>query len=406
MQEALTGVIVFTGVVGILAAVILIARARILPRGEAVVIVNDTRRLRAQLGSRLNSALAEHGLFLPSACGGRGTCGQCRVTFTSDAPPFLPTEASHIGRGDASAGVRLACQQVLRGDVVIRVPEIVLGADRWECTLRSCGNVSTFIRELVFELPPGERIEFAAGSYVLVECPPNEIRFRDFDIASEYRADWERFGLFELESSVTESVARAYSMANCPLESDQIRLNVRIATPPPKVPDAPPGKVSSWLFSLRPGDKARMTGPFGEFLARESDAEMVFIGGGAGMAPMRSHILDQLGRRGSTRRISYWYGARNLREAYYVDEFEQLARRYDNFTWYLALSDPPKDGSWQGLSGFIHEVVYENYLKDHPAPEDCEYYLCGPPVMIDAVKRMLYDLGVDSDRVFYDDFGS
>ncbi|MDH4108698.1 MAG: NADH:ubiquinone reductase (Na(+)-transporting) subunit F [Gammaproteobacteria bacterium] len=406
MQEILTGVTVFTAVVALLTAVILLARRRILPTGEATLTINDKRQFSAPVGRRLLTVLAENGLFLPSACGGRGTCGQCRITMAFPAPPLLPTEATHIRRSEAAAGIRLACQQVLRRDVALRLPESMLGATRWVCTLRSTRNVSTFIRELILELPPGARIDFAAGSYVLIECPPHELCFRDFEIAAEYRHEWQRFGLFDLVSKVPEPVTRAYSMANCPLESDQVRLNVRIATPPPQAPDAPPGRVSSWLFGLRPGDLVSVTGPFGDFLARDTDAEMVFIGGGAGMAPMRSHILDQLQRLQSTRRISFWYGARNLKEAYYVDEFDALARQHANFSWYLALSDPPKDGSWQGLCGFIHEVAYENYLKDHPAPEDCEYYLCGPPVMIDAVKRMLYDLGVDGDRVFYDDFGS
>jgi len=406
IPEILTGVVVFTGIVAILTTIVLIARRRIMPGGNATVTVNDSRRCSAPIGRRLNAVLADIGLYLPAACGGRGTCGQCRITVTSSPPPLLPTEASHIGRREAAAGVRLACQQVLRSDIAVRLPESVLGATRWECTVRSCGNLSTFIRELVLALPPGEHIDFPAGSYILVECPPHEVRFRDFDIAAEYRKDWERLGLFELESTVTETVTRAYSMANCPLENDQVRLNVRIATPPPQAPDAPPGRVSSWLFGLGTGASVSITGPFGDFLAQRSDAEMVFIGGGAGMAPMRSHILDQLVRLQTNRRISYWYGARNLREAYYVDEFESLANRHANFSWHLALSDPPGDAAWQGPTGFIHEVAYQNYLKDHPAPEDCEYYLCGPPVMIDAVKRMLYDLGVESDHVFFDDFGS
>lgn len=406
MQEILTGIVVFTGIVAVLVGVILVARLWILPSGEASVTVNDTRELVVPLGSRLLQALAANDIYLASACGGRGTCGQCRVRVASGAMSLLPIEATHVTAREASEGVRLACQQWVRGDMAVRVPEQVFGAERWHCTVRSNANVSTFITELVLDLPPGQCMDFRAGSYVQVECPPYRLRFEDIDIEPEYRGEWERLGLFALESNVTEPVARAYSMANCPLESDHIRLNVRIATPPPGNPDAPPGKVSSWIFSLRPGDDVSVTGPFGEFFAKDSNAEMIFIGGGAGMAPMRSHILDQLARLKTGRRISFWYGARNQREAYYTEEFDALAAAHTNFEWHLALSAPLPGSGWTGYTGFIHEVVYENYLKDHPTPEDCEYYLCGPPVMIDAVKTMLFDAGVESEQVMFDDFGA
>ena len=405
MQEILTGVVLFTGIVTVLVVVILLMRSRIVPSGNITVTVNDKRVLVVPLGTRLLSALAENDLFLPLACGGRGTCGQCRVNVLSATIPLLPIEAAHITRREAAQGVRLACQLLVRDNLAIRVPESVFGAERWVCTVRSNANVATFITELVLDLPAGECMDFRAGSYIQVECPRYRIRFSDIYVEPQYRQDWERLGLFKLESEVTEPLVRAYSLANCPQENDHIRLNVRIATPPPAVPDAPPGKLSSYLFSLRPGDNVSVVGPFGDFLAKDTNAEMIFIGGGAGMAPMRSHILDQLERLKTRRRLSFWYGARNLREAYYVEEFDELMLRYDNFTWTLALSEPLPDSTWTGHTGFIHEVVFENHLRNHPAPEDCEYYICGPPVMVDAVMHMLDDQGVESEQVMVDDFG-
>ncbi len=288
----------------------------------------------------------------------------------------------------------------------IRVPEAVFGGKRRECNVRSNDNVATFIKELVLELPAGEVLDFRAGGYVQIECPPHKLRYADFEIPAEYQDDWERFGLFDLESVVDEPAMRAYSMANYPDEKNIIMLNVRIATPPPAAPaGTPPGIMSSYLFGLKPGDPVIISGPFGEFFASETDAEMIFVGGGAGMAPMRSHIFDQLKRLNSKRKISFWYGARSLREAFYVEEFEQLAADHDNFQWYLALSDPLPGDNWQGLTGFIHEVLLEHYLKDHPAPEDCEYYLCGPPMMNAALIHMFDELGVEEENIHLDDFG-
>ena len=287
----------------------------------------------------------------------------------------------------------------------IRVPEDVFGVNKWECTVRSNRNVATFIKEFVVELPAGEEIDFRAGGYIQIECPPHELAYRDFDIDDEYRGDWDKFRLFELTSSVTDPVMRAYSMASYPEEKDVIMLNVRIATPPPSSPDAPPGKMSSYIFSLKPGDKVTVSGPYGEFFAKDSDAEMVFVGGGAGMAPMRSHILDQLLRLKTERKITFWYGARSLREAFYREEFDRLAAEHENFSWCLALSDPQPEDEWTGPTGFIHEVLFEQYLKDHPAPEDCEYYMCGPPMMNAAVIEMLESQGVEQENIMLDDFG-
>jgi Na+-transporting NADH:ubiquinone oxidoreductase subunit F len=320
---------------------------------------------------------------------------------------LLPTESSLISKREASQGERLACQVAVTQDLEIQVPEDVFGVKKWRCRVRSNDNVSTFIKELVLELPPGEVLDFKAGGYIQIECPPHQLAYSTFDIAEKYLEDWRRFDLLKLESTVTQATVRAYSMANYPEENDIVMLNVRIATPPPGAkPGTPTGVMSSYIFNMKPGDEVTVSGPYGEFLARDTDAEMVFIGGGAGMAPMRSHILDQLKRLHSQRKMTFWYGARSLREAFYVEEFDRLQAEYDNFSWHLALSDPLPEDNWSGLVGFIHEVLYENHLKDHPAPEDCEYYMCGPPMMISAVTRLLDELGVEEENVLFDDFGN
>jgi len=351
------------------------------------------------------TALSGGELFLPSACGGGGTCGQCKVTILEGGGSPLATEAAHINKREAAAGVRLACQVAVNDDMKIRVPEDVFGVNKWACTVRSNRNVATFIKEFIVELPQGEEIDFRAGGYIQIECPPHTLSYSDFDIEDEYRGDWDKFRLFDLSSTVAEPVMRAYSMASYPEEKNIIMLNVRIATPPPSAPDAPPGKMSSYIFSLKPGDKVTVSGPYGEFFAKESDAEMVFVGGGAGMAPMRSHILDQLLRLKTDRKISFWYGARSLREAFYREEFDRLAAEHENFSWCLALSDPQPEDEWTGPTGFIHEVLFEKYLKNHPAPEDCEYYMCGPPMMNAAVIEMLESQGVERENILLDDFG-
>ena len=318
---------------------------------------------------------------------------------------MLPTEESHFTRREANEGWRLSCQTAVKQDMKIRVPEEVFGVKQWECTVESNPNVATFIKELTLRLPEGESVDFRAGGYVQLECPPHHVRYADFDVDETYRADWERFGFFKLESQCDETTIRAYSMANYPEEKGLVKFNIRIATPPPGSEGIPPGVMSSWVFNLKPGDKVKVYGPFGEFFAKDSDAEMVFIGGGAGMAPMRSHIFDQLKRLHSKRRISFWYGARSLREMFYVEDYDQLAAENDNFDWHVALSDPQPEDNWEGLTGFIHNVLYEEYLKDHPAPEDCEYYMCGPPMMNAACIQMLTDLGVEPENIMLDDFG-
>jgi Na+-transporting NADH:ubiquinone oxidoreductase subunit F len=407
MQEIIYSVIVFTAILLLLVTLVLWVRARLVPSGDVTIRVNEKLDLHAPAGGRLLGTLADQGIFVPSACGGGGTCGQCRVKVLAGGGSLLPTEASLISKREAAAGERLACQVGIAHDMEIQVPDDVFGVKKWQCTVRSNDNVATFIKELVLELPAGETLDFKAGGYIQIECPPHELAYSTFEIGAEYLDDWKRFGLLDLRSVVAEPAVRAYSMANYPVESDIIMLNVRIATPPPNAgPKVPTGVMSSYIFNLKPGDTVTVSGPYGEFLARETGAEMVFIGGGAGMAPMRSHIFDQLKRLHSGRRISFWYGARSLREAFYVEEFDELAAAHENFSWHLALSDPLPEDEWTGMTGFIHEVLFENYLKDHPAPEDCEYYMCGPPMMIAAVTRLLSDLGVEEENVLYDDFGN
>jgi Na+-transporting NADH:ubiquinone oxidoreductase subunit F len=407
MQEIFYSVLIFTGILLLLALTILWIRARLVPQGAVKIRVNEELDLSVPTGGRLLGTLADAGIYVPSACGGGGTCGQCRVKVVAGGGSLLPTEASLITKREAADGERLACQVAVSQDLDISVPEDVFGVQKWECVVRSNDNVATFIKELVLELPAGETLNFKAGGYIQIECPPHALGYSTFDIGEEYIGDWERYGLLQLESTVTESAVRAYSMANYPEENDIIMLNVRIATPPPNVMDkVPTGIMSSLIFNLKPGDSVTVSGPYGEFLARDTDAEMIFIGGGAGMAPMRSHIFDQLRRLGSKRKISFWYGARSLREAFYVEEFDQLAAQHENFSWHLALSDPLPADEWTGLVGFIHEVLFDNYLADHSAPEDCEYYMCGPPMMIAAVVQLLDDLGVDEENILFDDFGN
>ena len=399
------GVTMFTAIVLALVAVILVARSRLVSGGTVNIEINGEKTISVPAGGKLLQTLSEAHLYLPSACGGGGTCAQCRCIVKEGGGSMLPTEEAHFTRRDAAEGWRLSCQISVKHDMKIEVPEEVFGVKQWECAVESNPNVATFIKELTLRLPEGENVNFRAGGYVQLECPPHMVKYADFDIEERYRGDWERFGFFNFQSEVNDTTIRAYSMANYPEEKGIVKFNVRIATPPSGSTGIPPGKVSSWLFGLKPGDKVKVFGPFGEFFARDTDAEMVFIGGGAGMAPMRSIIFDQLKRIHSRRSISFWYGARSLREMFYTEEYDQLAAENDNFTWHVALSDPQPEDHWEGFTGFIHNVLYENYLKNHPAPEDCEYYMCGPPMMNSAVIQMLTDLGVEPENIMLDDFG-
>lgn len=403
--QILLGIFLFTSIVLSLVFIILYARSKLVASGNVTLTINKEREITVPVGSKLLNSLADSGLFIASACGGGGTCAQCKVKISDGGGSLLPAEESHINRREASQGDRLACQVSVKQDMVIEVPEEVFGVKKWTCKVKSNINVATFIKELVIELPEGEDVNFRAGGYIQIECPAYDINYKDFDIQEEYRADWDNFKLWQIESHTKEPALRAYSMANYPEEKGIIMLNVRIATPPPGSENIPAGIMSSYIFDLKEGDEVVISGPFGEFFAKETEAEMVFVGGGAGMAPMRSHIFDQLGRLASKRKISFWYGARSLREAFYVEEFNKLAEENDNFEWHLALSEPQPEDNWDGLTGFVHNVLYENYLKAHTAPEDCEFYMCGPPMMNVAVVDMLQELGVEDDNIALDDFG-
>jgi Na+-transporting NADH:ubiquinone oxidoreductase subunit F len=407
MTEIILGVSMFTAIVLVLVLAILFAKSKLVASGDILIKINgdDGKVIKTTPGGKLLGALADNGIFISSACGGGGSCGQCRVKIKSGGGEILPTELGHITKREAREGCRLSCQVAVKHDMDIEVPADVFGVKKWECEVISNNNVATFIKELVLKIPNGESVPFRAGGYIQIEAPPHHVRYRDFDIPEEYRPDWERFGFFDVESKVDEPVLRAYSMANYPEEEGIIMLNVRIATPPPNNLSLPAGKMSSYIWSLKPGDKVTISGPFGEFFAKDTDAEMVFVGGGAGMAPMRSHIFDQLKRIKTKRKMTYWYGARSLREMFYVDDFNKLAEENDNFEWFVALSDPQPEDNWTGYTGFIHNVLYENYLKNHEAPEDCEYYMCGPPMMSAAVIGMLKDLGVEDENILLDDFG-
>jgi Na+-transporting NADH:ubiquinone oxidoreductase subunit F len=406
-MEIILGVSMFTTIVTALVLVILFAKSKLVSSGDVRININGDpdKAVTTAAGGKLLGALADQGIFIPSACGGGGTCGQCRVDVHSGGGDILPTEEGHITKREAKAGCRLACQVAVKQDMDIEVEDEIFGVQQWDCEVISNDNKATFIKELKLQIPNGESVPFKAGGYIQIEAPAHHVKYSDFDIDDQYRGDWNHFGFFDVESKVDTDTLRAYSMANYPEEEGIIMLNVRIATPPPGRLHLPAGKMSSFIFSLKAGDKVTISGPFGEFFAKETDNEMVFIGGGAGMAPMRSHIFDQLKRLKSKRKMSFWYGARSLREMFYEDDYNGLSADNDNFEWHVALSDPQPEDNWDGLTGFIHNVLFEEYLKDHEAPEDCEYYMCGPPMMNAAVIGMLKDLGVEDENILLDDFG-
>jgi Na+-transporting NADH:ubiquinone oxidoreductase subunit F len=407
MLDIVLAVVMFTGVVLLLVGVLLGARRKLVASGEVSIVINEdeSKTLKTAAGGTLLGALADNKIFIPSACGGKGACGVCEVVVKAGGGDLLPTETGFISPGEARRGCRLACQVKVKGDMKIEVAPEVFSVRKWNCRVVSNRNVATFIKELKLALPEGEEVPFRAGGYVQLECPPHQLEFKTFDIDPQFRDAWDKFDLWRFKSGCSELVTRAYSMANYPLEKGILLFTIRVAFPPDYREDIPPGIMSSWVFNLKPGDEVTVSGPFGEFYARDTTHEMVFVGGGAGMAPLRSHIFDQFLRLHSNRKVSYWYGARSLREAFYVEEFERLAAEHPNFTWHLALSEPLPEDNWSGLTGFIHKVLYDSYLKDHPAPEDVEYYMCGPGPMTKAVIAMLIDLGVDRENILLDDFG-
>lgn len=408
MSEIYLGVGMFTAIILFLVAVILIARSKLVSTGDINIEVNgeDGKNLTLPAGGKLLNALSDEKIFLSSACGGGGTCGQCVVKVKEGGGEILSTELGHITKREAREGYRLSCQVSCKQDMKIEVPEEVFGVRKWKCKVRSNHNVATFIKALILDLPEGENVPFRAGGYIQIECPPHEVDYKDFDVEKEYRGDWDHFNLWQYKSVVEEDVVRAYSMANYPEEKGMIMLNVRIASPHPKAPaGTPPGKMSSYIFNLKPGDEVTISGPYGEFFAKDTKNEMVFVGGGAGMAPMRSHIFDQFKRLKTDRKVSFWYGARSVKEMFFVEDFDEIQRENENFNWHVALSDPQPEDDWDGYTGFIHQVLFDEYLKNHPAPEDCEYYLCGPPIMNKCVIDMLTDLGVERENIMLDDFG-
>ena len=406
-NEITLGVLMFTAVVLSLVAIIIVARAQLVSSGAVTIFINDDpeKAITVAAGDKLLQTLSAQGIFLASACGGGGTCAQCRCIIKDGGGSMLATEESHFTMREAKDGWRLSCQVAVKQNMVIEVEEDVFGVKQWECTVESNPNVATFIKELTLRLPEGESVDFRAGGYVQLECPSHSIDYKTFDIDEEYRGDWDKFNVWQHKSVVHEATVRAYSMANYPEEHGVVKFNIRIASPPPGSSGIPAGKMSSYVFNLKPGDKMKVYGPFGEFFAKDTEAEMIFIGGGAGMAPMRSLIFDQLKRLKSTRKTSFWYGARSMREAFYGEDYDALAAENANFDWHLALSDPQPEDNWDGLTGFIHNVLFDNYLKEHDAPEDCEFYMCGPPMMNAAVVQMLKDLGVEDENIMLDDFG-
>ena len=418
----------FTLVVVALVSIVLLAKGALVSAEDVTIGIEVEGSVKDPLitpaGTTLLNALTNNKIFIPSACGGKGSCGVCKVNILEGGGDMLPTEVSHISKGEARHGCRLACQVKIKADMNIELEAEVFSIEKWECTVRSNHNVATFIKEFIIDLPEGENVPFRAGGYIQIECPPHKAVYKDMIIEEEYRDDWDNHQVWQFVSDVKTDVMRAYSMANYPGEVGMIMLNIRVATPPwdraaGAYKDVPPGIMSSYIFSRVPGDKVIISGPFGEFFAKESQNEMVFIGGGAGMAPMRSHIFDQFRRLNTERKISFWYGARSFREAFYLDDFDTIQSENENFVWHLALSDVIPEDDWEnptsdsrkplgskmGYTGYIHQVLLDNYLKEHEAPEDCEFYICGPPMMNQAVIDMLDNLGVEPENILMDDFG-
>ena len=400
---------VFQVVILVLTIGLLYARKKLTPQGEVTLTIND-EEYKAYPGSTLLTTLSNQGIFLPSACGGGGTCGVCKCQVLDGAGSILPTETGFFTRKEQLDNWRLSCQVKVRQDIKIKIPEEILGVRKWDCEVVSNKNVATFIKELVIKLPNEESLDFKSGSYIQIDVPRFEMNFRDIDVEEEYRDEWDLYNMWNLKLKNTEETFRAYSMANHPAEGDIIMLNIRIATPPwdnvkNVFKNVPPGICSSYIFSRRPGDKVTVSGPYGEFFIKNSDREMLYIGGGAGMAPLRSHLLHLFYTEQTKREITYWYGARSKREIFYQREFKKIERQFPNFRFYIALSEPKEEDNWKGYTGFIHQVIYDEYLSKLEEPEEIEYYLCGPPLMNEAVLKMLYDLGVPDEMIAFDDFG-
>lgn len=398
--------VVFTGLILFLVAILSFIESKVVRRGNCKIYINDSPEpVLVTGGKSLLFTLGSNKVFLPAACGGSGTCATCKCQVLEGGGNILPTETGQISRWEQKNHFRLACQVKVRNDLKIRIPDEAFHIKQFPCVVRSNRNVSTFIKELILELPKEQSVDFKAGGYIQIDIPPYKIQYKDFQIEKQFHPDWDKYKLWDLVAENTEPVFRAYSMANYPGEKGIIMLNVRIATPPPTSASIPPGIATSYMFGLKPGDKATISGPYGEFFIKDTEREMIYIGGGAGMAPLRSHILHLFHTLKTERKVSYWYGARSLREMFYEEEFRKIEKSFSNFSFHIALSAPLKEDNWKGPTGFIHQVVYDNYLKNHEEPDEAEYYLCGPPVMIDAVQGMLNDLGVPPEIIAFDKFG-
>jgi Na+-transporting NADH:ubiquinone oxidoreductase subunit F len=413
MTEIISGVGMFTGVVLALVAIILMARSKLVASGNVRILINndESKAISVPAGGKLLNVLADNKVFVSSACGGGGTCAQCKVHVHEGGGDILPTETGHINKREAREGMRLSCQVNVKQDMNIEVPPDVFSVKKWECEVVSNDNVATFIKEFVVKLPEGEALDFESGGFIQIEVPPFECDFKDFEAVDErFHPDWDRFKCWDFKCVNTEPVIRAYSMANHPAEGDIIMLNIRIAMPPPDRSSptgwkqVPPGIASSYVFSRKPGDKVTISGAFGEFFIQETEREMVYVGGGAGMAPLRSHLYHLFHTLKTGRKVSYWYGARNPNEVFYEDHFRAIEKEFPNFKFHIAMSDPRPEDNWEGYVGFIHQVVHDEYLKEHPAPEDVEYYMCGPPMMLQAVLGMLDGLGVEEEMIRFDEF--
>ena len=404
----IASVFVFSSIIMILVLILNYAEKKLLPQGDVRVIINGDEKKSPIIkpGGTLLSTLANESVFIPSACGGGGTCSQCKCQVISGGGDILQTEIPHFTRKEIKENYRLACQVKVKEDMEIKIPDEIFNIQKWECEVVSNDAVATFIKELVLKLPSGENLEFEAGGYIQIDIPPYDISYKTFDLDKEYHEDWDKYKIWDLEIKNEKPIYKAYSMANHPAEGNIIMLNVRIATPPPPLwGKVPPGIASSYIYNLKKGDKVMISGPYGEFFAKETKREMVFIGGGAGMAPMRSHLFHQFRTLKTDRKVSFWYGARSVREMFYDDDFKSIEKDFDNFSYHVGLSEPLPEDKWEGYTGFIHQILLDNYLNNHEDPTEIEYYMCGPPPMIDAVEKMLDDLGVDPEMIAYDKFG-
>jgi len=402
----LISTLVFVGMIVVLVLILIAAESKLVYKGDVKITINENeeKSITVPAGKTLLNTLSDQKIFLPSACGGGGTCAMCKCQILEGGGEILPTETSHFSYREQKENWRLACQVKVKNDMSIRIPEEIFNIQKYTCTVASNKNVATFIKELVMDLDENQRLDFRSGGYIQIDIPEYELSFKDFDIDERFREDWEKYNLFDLQVKNPEPVFRAYSMANYPAEGQKVILNVRIATPPRGM-DVPPGIASSWIFNLKPGDKVTISGPYGEFYIKDTDREMCFIGGGAGMAPMRSHIFHLFHTEKTKRKATFWYGARSKREMFYDEEFKAIAKEHPNFSYHVALSDPLPEDKWDGPVGFIHQVAFDEYLSKHEDPSEIEYYLCGPPMMLDAVQKMLYNLGVDEENIAFDDFG-